>query len=197
MVSFSLPPNSRSRPPRPSSVSLPESPKSWSAPAPPSRVSLPAPPNRFALGSAPLAWLSVIASWPPRPKTRIRAVLATVGVPPEIAIAPLLTRSLPAASRLIVIVLSALSPNTLSTPDPGLKVAVVAALAGELVPASTPAASTAPATSRRARRRPFFRLGFIVSSFWRDPDPALGGRVRTGRFRESDVAFGQAAAFQK
>ena len=72
MVSFSLPPNSRSKPPRPRSVSLPAWPTSWSAPEPPVRVSLPAPPNRLAAGSAPLASLSVTTSSPPRPKTRMQ-----------------------------------------------------------------------------------------------------------------------------
>ena len=60
-------------------------------------------------------------------------VLATVGVPPMTATAPPLTRILPAASRLIAIVLSRLSPITVSTP--ALNVAVVAALAGTLVAA--------------------------------------------------------------
>src|SRR5215212_6912909 len=49
--------------------------------------------------------------------------LATVGVPPVTLIAPPLTSSLPAASRLIVIVLSRLSPKTLSVPVPGLNCA--------------------------------------------------------------------------
>ena len=114
-------------------------------------MSLPAPPNRFASGSAPLASLSVIVSLPPWPKTWISAVLATVGVPPRTCTAPPLTRILPAASRLIVIVLSRLSPKTVSVPVPGLNGAVVAALAGALAAARRPAASTVPA-SRRARR---------------------------------------------
>ena len=67
-VSLSLPPNSRSKPPRPSSVSLPAWPKSWSPPEPPVRVSLPAPPNRFAAGSAPLTSLSVIVSLTAEPE---------------------------------------------------------------------------------------------------------------------------------
>ena len=103
-VSFSLPPNSRSNPPLPSSVSLPAWPKSWSLPEPPVRTSLPAPPNRLAFGSAPLTSLSVTVSLPPRPKTWMSEVLATVGVPPTTAMAPPLTRILPAASRLTVIV---------------------------------------------------------------------------------------------
>ena len=69
-------------------------------------MSLPAPPNRFACGSAPLASLRVSVSLPPWPKTWISVVLATVGVPPMTGTAPLLTRIVPAASRLIVIVLS-------------------------------------------------------------------------------------------
>ena len=95
------------------------------------RVSLPAPPNRFAAGSAPLTSLSAITSWPSRPKTRISVVLATVGEPPMTVTAPPFTRIVPAALRLIAIELSALSPDTVSTPE--LKVAVVAAFAGALV----------------------------------------------------------------
>ena len=78
-------------------------------------------------------------------------MLATVGVPPMTAIAPPFTRILPAASRLTTIELSALSPNTVSTP--ALNVAVVAAFAGTVAPAITPAASRLPASSRRAERR--------------------------------------------
>ena len=126
------------------------------------RTSLPAPPNRLAAGSAPLASLSVITSLPPCPKTRISVVLATVGVPPATAIAPPFTRILPAALRLMAIELSAPSPNTLRLP--ALKLAVVAAFAGALVAARTPADSTAPASSRRAgRRQAVGRDAFIVS----------------------------------
>ncbi len=132
------------------------------------RVSLPAPPERLAFGSAPAASLSVTESWPAWPKTRISAVLATVGEPPWTATAPLLTRILPAASRLIAIVLLAPSPYTVSTPLPGLNVAVVAALAGTAVAAIRPAASTAPASSRRAARYQALSVpAFIVSSFER------------------------------
>ncbi len=52
--------------------------------------------------------------------------MATVGVPPWTATAPPLTRILPAASRLTVMVLSRLSPNTVSTPVLGENVAVIA-----------------------------------------------------------------------
>ena len=98
-------------------------------------------------------------------------MLATVGVPPTTATAPPLTRILPAASRLIAIVLSAASPNTVSTP--ALNVAVVAALAGTLVAANTPAASTAPASSRRAaRRQPLVCLVVIVPPLSRE-QPAV------------------------
>ena len=83
-VSLPSPPNSRSAPPLPSSVSLPAWPNSWSSPEPPVSVSLPSPPNRFARGSAPLVSSSAIVSLPPRPKTWIRLVLATVAVPPWI-----------------------------------------------------------------------------------------------------------------
>ena len=67
-------------------------------------------------------------SLPPRPKTWISAVLATVGVPPMTATAPPLTRIWPAALRLTAMLLSRLSPVTLSMPL--LKVAVTAAFAG-------------------------------------------------------------------
>ena len=72
-------------------------------------------------------------------------------MPPVTVTAPPFTRILPAALRLIVIVLLRLSPFTLSTPP--LNVAVVAALAVALIAASAPTESTAPATSLRARRR--------------------------------------------
>ena len=160
-------------PPLPSSVSLPAWPKSWSAPEPPVRVSLPAPPNRFAPGSAPFASLRLITSLPPRPKTRISEVLATVGVPPATATAPPLTRILPAALRLIAMLLAALSPKTVSTPV--LNVAVVAALAGLLVAPSTPAASA----TRSAGGAPCVAGCWSVlwSSFL--PSGATGREVRT------------------
>ena len=103
-------------------------------------VSSPAPPKRLARGSAPFVSSRVITSLRPWPNTWMKVVLATVGVPPAMGIAPLFTRIVPAASRLIVIVLAPLSPKTVSTPL--VNVAVVAALAGEL------AASTAPAAPR-------------------------------------------------
>jgi len=163
-VSFSLPPNRKSDPPLPSRVSLPLWPNSWSLPEPPVRTSLPAPPNRLARGSAPLTSLIVTVSLPPWPKTWMREVLATVGVPPATVMAPPLTRSLPAASRLTVMLLPALSPSTLSVPL--LNVATVAALALTVVPARAPTASRAEVSSRRARRRrPWVRLGPISYSF--------------------------------
>ena len=112
-------------------------------------TSLPSPPNRLAAGSAPLTSLSVIVSLPPSPNTWMRAVLATVGVPPATATAPPLTRIWPAALRLTVIELSRLSP--LTDRVPALNDAVVAALAGELATASRPAVSAVPASSRRVR----------------------------------------------
>ena len=91
-------------------------------------------------------------------------VLATVGVPPETGTAPLLTRMLPAASRLMVIVLAPLSPKTVSTPL--VNVAVVAALAGELAASTAPAAPAVPMSSQRAaRRRPWTIAASIVESF--------------------------------
>ena len=149
-------------------------------------TSLPAPPNRLARGSAPLASLRVIVSLPPRPKTWISEVLATVGVPPTTATAPPLTRILPAASRLIVIVLSRASPVTVSVP--ALNVAVVAAFAGALVAASRPAASAVPANNRRA----LSRVSFIVSLClgWLGSTDASGvrrhrRRIYSGRSRAS------------
>jgi hypothetical protein len=104
--------------------------------------------------------LIVIVSLPPRPWTWISAVLATVGVPPMTATAPPLTRMFPAALRLTTIELSSASPLTVSWPELGLNVAVVAAFAGTLAPASAPAASAVPASNRAARR---LDLGFIDS----------------------------------
>ena len=89
-------------------------------------MSLPAPPNRLALGSAPLASSSVMVSLPPWPNTWIRLVLATVGVPPRTGTAPPLTRMVPAALRLVVIVLSRSSPNSVSMPAAWMKLAVIA-----------------------------------------------------------------------
>src|SRR5829696_6829596 len=161
-VSFSVPPNRKSTPPWPRSVSLPACPNSMSPPAPPVRTSLPAPPNRLALGSAPLVWLRVIVSFPPRPNTWISAVLATVGVPPETETAPPLTSSVPAALRLMTIVLAALSPDTLSVPL--LNVAVVAALADWLAATAIPAPITPPTSSRRTARSPArLLLRFTIS----------------------------------
>jgi hypothetical protein len=87
--------------------------------------------------------------------------LATFGEPPLTVTAPPLTRILPAASRLTVIVLSRLSPNTDSVP--ALNVAVVAAFAGTVVAAITPTDSAAAVSTRRAaRREPRLRLGFSM-----------------------------------
>ena len=159
-TSFSAPPNRRSLPPFPSSVSLPAWPKSWSAPEPPVRVSLPAPPSRFAPGSAPFASLRATTSSPPRPKTRTSDVLATVGVPPRTATAPLFTRIFPAVSRLITIELPAPSPNTDSTPE--LNVPAVAALAAGLAAKAAATPRTIPASSLRVVRRSLVLLAFMV-----------------------------------
>jgi hypothetical protein len=70
--------------------------------------------------------LSEIVSLPSRPDTVIRLVFATVGVPPWTDTAPPLMRMLPAALRLVVIVLSRLSPVVVSTPVPAEKVAEIA-----------------------------------------------------------------------
>src|SRR4051794_41829759 len=78
-------------------------------------------------------------------------VLPTAAAPPATVTAPPLTRSLPAASRLTVMLLLRLSPNTLSVPL--LNVAVTAALALMAVPAGAATPRTALVISRRARRR--------------------------------------------
>src|SRR5262245_43305642 len=65
-----------------------------------------------------------MVSLPAWPKTSIRLVLATVGVPPVIGTAPPLTRMVPSATRLIVMLLPSPSPTTVSTP--ALKLAVTA-----------------------------------------------------------------------
>src|SRR5664279_3431524 len=138
-------------PPLPSRVSLRPWPKSRSAPEPPVATSFPSPPNRLARGSAPLASSSVIVSLPPRPKTWISVVLATVGVPPFTVIAPPLTRIAPAAFRLMVMVLFALSPLTVRMPD--VKVATVAALAGAAVATMAPPLMAAVASAAPTLRR--------------------------------------------
>jgi hypothetical protein len=67
-----------------------------------------------------------MVSLPPWPKAWIKVVLATVGVPPWTTTAPPLTRMAPAASRLVVITLSRVSPISVSTPVAGMKLAVTA-----------------------------------------------------------------------
>ena len=195
-VSISPPPNRRSLLPRPSRESLPAWPKSSSAPAPPVRASLSAPPNRRAAGSAPLVSLRLSTSLPASPKTRICEVLATVGVPPATVTPPLLTRIVPAASRLIWMSFAVLSPITVSTP--ALNVAVVAALAVTLVTAMAPAPIAVPASSRRVadprracrafivfssgQRRGFHRRCMAVLSL------AAANRFAASRFNRSAVS---------
>jgi hypothetical protein len=65
-------------------------------------------------------------SLPSWPETEIRPVLTTVAVPPKIGTAPPLTRRVPAASRLVSIVLSRSSPIVVSTPATGSKLLVIA-----------------------------------------------------------------------
>ncbi len=182
-VSLSLPPNSRSKPPLPSSVSLPLSPNSWSFPEPAVRTSFPVPPNSCAAGRAPLTSLMVRVSSLPRPNTLISAVLATVGVPPTTAIAPPLTRIVPAALRLTAMLFAAESPVTLSVPL--LNVAVVAALAGTVVAARIPAASTPPASSRRVICRVWCWVTPLGRRFGREIPESLEAAVltRTGAAR--------------
>ena len=130
------------------------------------RTSLPEPPNRFAFGSAPLTSLSVIVSWPLRPKTWIGEVFATVGVPPTTETAPPLTRIVPAALRLTAMLLSSESPLTDSTPP--VNVDVTAAFAGTVVAARMPAASRPLAsTFRVVRRAGLWGLTVIVLTPWR------------------------------
>ena len=169
-VSFSLPPNSRSKPPLPSSVSLPAWPKSWSLPEPPVRMSLPAPPNRFAAGSAPLASLSVITSLTAEAEDLDQRGVGDRRRAADDGDRAAVDQDLPrriAADRDRVVERCRRSRSARRQ----LNVAVVAAFAGALVAASTPAASTVPASSRRAaRRRPLIRLAFIISpgTGWKD-----------------------------
>src|SRR5262245_44620579 len=72
------------------------------------------------------------------------AVFGTVGVPPTIATAPPLTRSLPEASRAMVMLLSPAVPLTVSTP--WLKAAVT-----EAAPAAPGATSAAPSATNASR----------------------------------------------
>src|SRR5262245_6668904 len=130
-----------------------------SPPEPPVRVSLPTPPKMFAFGSAPAVSLSVTVSLPPWPNTWINAVLATVGEPPITGTAPPLTRMLPAALRLIVMVLFRLSPKTVSVPLDGKNDAVVAAPAALLNPMSVQALIAAPISNQRSIRLRFRRVG--------------------------------------
>ena len=125
-VSLPSPPNRLSLPPLPRRMSLPLWPNSRSPPEPPVMMSLPAPPKMLAAGKAPLLSSSVILSLPAWPNTCIRVVLATVGWPPMTETAPPLMRICPAALRLRVMVLSRLSPKTDSTPELGMKLAVIA-----------------------------------------------------------------------
>jgi hypothetical protein len=76
----------------------------------------------LADGNAPFVSSSEMVSLPSWPNAWIRPVLVTVAVPPWMGTAPALMRMLPVASRLVVIVLSRLSPVVVSAPLPGLKV---------------------------------------------------------------------------
>ena len=136
-------------------------------------------------GSAPDAWLRVIVSLPPRPNTWIRATLATVGVPPRTGTAPPLTRISPAALRLIWMLLSRLSPSTLSTPLDAENCAVTAALADWLRPKITPAPITPPTTSRRAKRHRRSARSLLTVSSWGSP---LTTTAAAHRFTASCVA---------
>ena len=135
---------------------------------------------------------TIVVVMPSRPDTWIRLVLATVGVPPMTVIAPPLTRILPAASRLIVIELLLLSPSTVRVPVPALNVAVVAAFAAALVPASAPTESAATASRRRrassavgtALGHRFSFRGSRVGSVNADPGaPIPSGQDNLGRTR--------------
>ena len=142
-------------------------------------TSLPELPNRFAAGSAPLTSLIVITSLPPSPKTWIFEVLATVGVPLT-ATAPPLTRIWPAALRLTVMLLSRLSPLTVSWPP--VKVAVTAACAEAVVAARMPAASALPAIRRRAAWLRPCVMCFSVGAWGRKTTDARSPRLHSGWF---------------
>ena len=88
-----------------------------SLPEPPMRVSLPEPPTSFACGRAPLVSSSVMMLlFKLAAGHVISPVLATVGVSPTIGTSPLLTRIVPAASRLMVTVLTDASPVVVGAP---------------------------------------------------------------------------------
>ena len=139
-----------------------------------------APPNRFAAGSAPLTSLSVIVSLPPRPKTWIVEVLATVGVPPMTATAPPLTRMLPgrvAADRDVVVEAVAVDRQHAGAERGGGGRAARARSAA----ASRPAVSAVPASSRRVLLA-FIRssFGFGVTAPRRRSRPGYSGSVGAG-----------------
>src|SRR5688572_282369 len=81
----------------------------------------------------------------------MRDVLATVGVPPGTATAPPLTRICPAALRLIVTLLSRLSPNVESTP---LLKEPTTARVEKSPPAATPLTGSVVGASEGAARGP-------------------------------------------
>ena len=88
----------------------------------------------LARGSAPLASSSLRVSLPPWPNTWISAVLATVAVPPLICTAPPLTRMFPAALRLVMIMLSSESPNSVSVPRKKLAVTAMVLVLSKVGP---------------------------------------------------------------
>src|SRR5579871_5938538 len=80
----------------------------------------------MAAGNTPLASSSEIWSSPAWPNTWMSDVVETVGVPPRMATAPPLTRIVPAASRLMTMVLFSESPKTDSVCPAGENDAVTA-----------------------------------------------------------------------
>ena len=98
-------------------------------------------------GRAPFTSESVSASSPPLPKISISFVLATVGVPPVMAMAPLLMRMAPAALRLTVMVLLESVPPMTSSPVEAVNTAVFAAGGNPYgVSATTGPSNNAPPT---------------------------------------------------
>ena len=95
-------------------------------PEPPVSVSLPAPPNRLAPGSAPFDSSSVRVSLPALAEHLDQAGVGDSGGAALDRHGAAVDENVPAALRLVVIVLSRLSPNSDSMPAPDKKLAVTA-----------------------------------------------------------------------
>src|SRR5262249_14109800 len=120
-----------------------------------------------------------MTSLPPRPNAWMVEVLATVGVPPRTATAPLLTRILPAASRLIVIVLSAASPKTERVPPPGVKNAVTAGNTRSPSVSSCGVNDRGRSTGRRGPRRNQRRRRLVGRMEVSSAGTGVGSRIET------------------